>query len=174
MLKRYSLMAFGLALLASFAFGADPYGGGMSEDEAAGILALLGIGIMGLMVIMLFGFIITIFFIISQNRLIDAMAKDENSIPVNKAWTWTQLIPLWNYIALAVSISKLSNQYQEYVSKKGAPSTAFNPTMGWVYFVASVISLFIGFAWVVALIFWIVYWINISGTTKCILFEKND
>lgn len=164
-----------LLLVTTAVFGADgsmqSANFDMNQEEAAGLMGMImGIGIIGIIGVFAIFIIVWVFFIISQNNLIDAMsAKDSSVEPVSKAWTWTQLIPIWSIVALAVSIAKINAQHQEYVQHNGASAKPFNAMWGWAYLISVVVSSFLPFLGVVALVFLILYWVNIVGATKSIM-----
>lgn len=148
---------------------------GVEDQESANaILAMLmGFGAIGIFVIFAALIVVWIFFIISQNKLINALAAENQTMPVSKVWTWTQIIPIWGLVALAVSIVKIGAQHDAYTEKHGALSKPYKPTLGWAYLISIIVSGIIPFIGIITLIIWIVYWVNIAGATKSIVF-KND
>ncbi|OIN83498.1 hypothetical protein [Francisella sp. TX07-6608] len=62
-------------------------------------------------VIIIASFVISVLFILSQQKLVNNIAKANNtSNKIDRAWLWTQLIPVWTYIALVITAVKLDEQ----------------------------------------------------------------
>ncbi len=146
----------------------------MSDEEAAaaGIMAAAGMGLLFLLIYI----VIVIFFVKAQNRLIDTLEVENEYIKTGKVWTWTQLIPLWSYVATGVSIAKITNQFDTYVQEKNIqvnPSNQYKPVWGWLFLgfsVAGAVIPLVGFA---ALAFFIIYWVNINSVVKAIKYSNN-
>lgn len=153
----------GVLLFASTALFANE-----QQEQAAAAAALMGVGIAAVLGFFVVWIIVSIFFIMAQNKLIDAFGKTNNTPPISKVWTWTQLIPLWSIVALIMSITKFSAEYKTYVAKYGEASKPYNPTWGWIVIGSWAVSLVFGLAGIVMFAFWIVYWVNIAGATKAI------
>ena len=116
---------------------------------------------------------ITIFilYIISQNKLIDILKIDNLKFKTHKLWTWTQVVPIWSFIAQIVAIVKMTDQYKVYIRENNIKPDAiseYKPLWGWLFVGFSIFSMIIPFLAIIAFIFWIIYWINISSTTKSI------
>lgn len=117
--------------------------------------------------------IILILYIISQNKLIDTLKTDDAQFQTHKFWTWTQLIPIWSLIAQVVAIVKMTAQYEVFIKEKNiSPNeiSEYKPLWGWLSIGAIVLSMFIflPFLSIVIIGLWIVYWVNISSTSKSI------
>jgi heme/copper-type cytochrome/quinol oxidase subunit 2 len=141
----------------------------MSDEEAAaaGVMTAMGIGFLFLIIYIA----IVIFFVKAQNRLIDTLEVNNKYIKTGKVWTWTQLIPLWSYVATGVSIAKITNQFDTYVQEKNIqinPSNQYKPVWGWLFLGFSVAGMIIPLVGFVALAFFIIYWININSVVKSI------
>jgi hypothetical protein len=157
---------------------------GMTGDEA---MAAGTIGVMFLIPVV--WIVVKLFFIRSQNKFIDVLAREGETI--SKVWTWTQLIPLVSMIAELIIIDKFDNNFKNFsdshqLSGKGRLAY-FNPIWGWIQLILS----FIWIAWDMDLeimwtiwvgvmntcllpVFFIIYWTNISKSTANILayYEK--
>lgn len=170
MLRKLFLLFIGLLSMGTALFAMGPDG-----DQEAAMAAALGMGVMAMVLIFfVVWLIVSLLFIMSQNKLIDALAHGSSSMPISKVWTWTQLIPVWSIVALIVSIVKLSAAYKEYVAKHGESSKPYNPTWGWIMIGSWVISLVFAPVGFVMFIFWIIYWVNIAGAHKAIAFRKEE
>jgi heme/copper-type cytochrome/quinol oxidase subunit 2 len=141
----------------------------MSNEEAAaaGIMASVGI----IMLFLIIYIAIVIFFVKAQNRLIDVLTVNNEHIVTSKVWTWTQLIPLWSYVATGISIVKLTNQFDTFTQEKNIQLDAVNqykPVWGWLFLGFSVAGALIPLVGLVALVFFIIYWININTVVKAV------
>lgn len=143
-----------------------------AEDDSAALIA--GIGMTVFAFLFLFWFVVTIFFVLSQNKLVDAYAEANNTQPISKIWTWTQLIPLWSIVALLVSIIKFSEEKQNFKTKYGVVQSQYNPILGWSVVGAWFFSMIIPFIGIVAFPLWIVYWVNVSSASKSVLQAINN
>jgi hypothetical protein len=128
--------------------------------------------IMGYTILILIPFIlISILYIISQNKLIDALQTNNIQLRTNKIWTWTQLIPIWSLVAQIVAIVKMTEQYKVFLKEKNIrPNEVkeYKPLWGWLFMGFMIASMLIPFLGIMTLIFWIIYWINIYGARKSI------
>ncbi len=138
-----------------------------SNNETAIIAGIIGFGILiwaSIAVVMLF-------FILTQNKLIDILKLKNIENTMSKVWTWTQLIPLWVYVAQVLAIIKISEQYESYINENNIKIykiTEYKPLWGWLFLVFGVVSIFMPLLGIVALVFWILYWVNITAVTKSI------
>ena len=133
--------------------------------------------IIGYVLLILIPFIIIfILYIISQNKLIDILKTDDVKLKTHKLWTWTQLIPLWSFVAQIVAIVKMTDQYKGFIREKDIKPdeiSEYKPLWGWLFIGFSILSMVIPFLAIIAFIFGIIYWINISSTTKSIQHYMN-
>jgi len=116
--------------------------------------------------------ILIILFINSQNNLIDVLAVEDRSARTSKFWTWSQIVPIWSVIAQIVAIIKITNQYHAFVRENSifyGEIDEYQPIWGWLYIGFGLASLFFKPFAVIAFIFFIMYWINISRTTKSVM-----
>ncbi|XSZ47701.1 hypothetical protein ACP8HZ_05175 [Francisella noatunensis] len=58
--------------------------------------------------------VISILFILSQQKLAKALVTANSAEQIHLAWLWTQLIPIWSYMALVVTAVKLGEQTKLY------------------------------------------------------------
>ena len=124
----------------------------------------------GLLILIIFGSI-SILYIISQNKLIDILKIDDAKFKTHKLWTWTQLIPIWSFVAQIVTIVKMSDQYKVFIKEKNIKSTdisEYKPLWGWLFIGFSIFSMIIPFFIIISFLFWIIYWVNINNTRKSI------
>ncbi len=115
--------------------------------------------------------IIYILYIISQNKLIDTLKTDDDKFKTHTFWTWTQLIPLWSFVAQVVALVQMTDQYEVFIKEnniKPSEISEYKPIWGWFSIGASVLSSLLPSLFIIAIGLWIVYWVNISSTTKSI------
>jgi len=120
--------------------------------------------------------IIAILYIISQNKFIDSLKINNSKLETNKVWTWTQLIPIWSIVAQIIALIKMTDQYKNFLIEKNITSseiTEYKPLWGWLFIGFIIISAIIPFASILALVFSIMYWVNISNTRKSIQLYLN-
>ena len=112
--------------------------------------------------------VVMVFFILTQNKLIDAIALNNHEMNTAKVWTWTQLIPIWTYVAQAVTIVKLTEQYKHFLNENKIEVynvSEYKPLWGWLGLGFGAISMVAPFFGMVAFVFLILYWINIHNAT---------
>lgn len=135
-------------------------------SEGGGIMAVLGMVVIVGIVMLL----VTIFFLLSQSSFAKAMKTQNETKNTSAIWIWTQLIPIWSLVAIPVTLIKLNEQFNLYISENNLESNTsiktYNNTWGWVWFIGSVISLFLPIAGLISLVGVIGFWIHINGVKK--------
>ena len=122
-------------------------------------------------------FAITIFFLISQSSFAKSMRLKNRDKETSGIWIWTQLIPIWNFIAIPVTLIKLNEQFNTYILENNLLNSStiksYNNTWGWVWYIGSVVSIFIPFAGLISFIGVIGFWIHISNIRKSLITIRN-
>lgn len=140
-----------------------------ASDDGAAVFAAGLIGFMALIWIAVA--VVTVFFILAQNKLIDTAELNDPDLHTGKVWTWTQLIPVWSYAAQAVTIVKLTEQYKRFVDENNIEAyqiAEYKPIWGWLLLGFGAASMVMPFLGVFALVFLILYWMNIYSSTESI------
>lgn len=114
--------------------------------------------------------IVSILFILSQQKLAKALVTVNSGEQIHPAWLWTQLIPIWSYIALVVTAVKLDEQTKLY-NQTHEKKLKFKASLVYWYLgltllnVVPVINIIVGIA---TIIIFIIIWANITKSTKII------
>lgn len=122
-------------------------------------------------------FVINIFFLRSQYLFSKSMQLNNKTKEISNIWIWTQLIPLWNFIAILFTLIKLDEHYNEYILENNLLNSSsiiqYNKTWGWIWYIGSILTFIIPFAGLVSLIGLIGFWIHISKVRKSLQSIKN-
>lgn len=147
-----------------------PLFAGNGEDT---VFAAFGLVVVAFIVM----FAITIFFLISQSSFAKSMRLKNRDKETSSIWIWTQLIPIWNFIAIPVTLIKLNEQFNTYILENDLLNSStiksYNNTWGWVWYIGSVVSIFIPFAGLISFIGVIGFWIHISNIRKSLITIRN-
>ncbi|MEY8714429.1 hypothetical protein AB9G26_03980 [Francisella philomiragia] len=114
--------------------------------------------------------IVSVLFILSQQKLAKALVTINSSEQIHPAWLWTQLIPIWSYIALVVTTVKLDEQTKLY-NQTHEKKLKFKASLVYWYVgltllnVVPVINIIVGIA---TIVIFIIIWANITKSTKVI------
>nr|MBK2252380.1 hypothetical protein [Francisella philomiragia] len=114
--------------------------------------------------------IVSVLFILSQQKLAKALVTVNTGEQIHPAWLWTQLIPIWSYIALVVTAVKLDEQTKLY-NQTHEKKLKFKASLVYWYVgltllnVVPVINIIVGIA---TIIIFIIIWANITKSTKII------
>lgn len=122
----------------------------------------------GLIIIVIISFIVSVMFIMSQQKLVRKLSQKDQEFVINKAWLWTQLIPVWSYIALVIVTIKIDEQIKIH-NKTSNTKLKFKATTVYWYVgltFLSFVPLLNFLTTIVSLILFIIVWSNISQTTK--------
>lgn len=71
-------------------------------DAILGIAAVFYVGMI----------VVTILFLLAQSKFVKSMNTSNEFNNTSAAWIWTQLIPIWNFVAIPVTLLKINKQYQ--------------------------------------------------------------
>ncbi|MFV0480554.1 MAG: hypothetical protein ACK5LP_01090 [Campylobacteraceae bacterium] len=142
----------------------------MSDSEVMG----LAFGI-SFFVILIF-VVILIFFLLSLSKLSDVVRVENNYVTyVSKAWVWTQLIPVWGFIAMLVYHIKMTEATRA-VEKEfdlNFKTIQYPEVLGWFYALAFLYA-WIPVAGFASLVVWIIYWVQVASTSAQIIRLKNQ
>ncbi|KFJ43609.1 hypothetical protein IBE48_05690 [Francisella philomiragia] len=114
--------------------------------------------------------IVSVLFILSQQKLAKALVTINSGEQIHPAWLWTQLIPIWSYIALVVTAVKLDEQTKLY-NQTHEKKLKFKASLVYWYVgltllnVIPVINIIVGIA---TIVIFIIIWANITKSTKVI------
>ncbi|MBK2295762.1 hypothetical protein IBE33_02360 [Francisella philomiragia] len=114
--------------------------------------------------------IVSVLFILSQQKLAKALVTINSGEQIHPAWLWTQLIPIWSYIALVVTAVKLDEQTKLY-NQTHEKKLKFKASLVYWYVgltllnVVPVINIIVGIA---TIVIFIIIWANITKSTKVI------
>ncbi|MEY8765587.1 MULTISPECIES: hypothetical protein [Francisella] len=117
--------------------------------------------------------IVSVLFILSQQKLAKALVTVNSGEQIHPAWLWTQLIPIWSYIALVVTAVKLDEQTKLY-NQTHKKKLKFKASLVYWYVgltllnIVPVINIIVGIA---TIAIFIIIWANISKSTKIITAE---
>ncbi len=117
--------------------------------------------------------IVSVLFILSQQKLAKALFTVNSAEQIYPAWLWTQLIPIWSYIALVATAVKLDEQTKLY-NKTHKKKLKFKASLVYWYVgltllnVVPVINIIAGIA---TIVIFIIIWANITKSTKIITVE---
>lgn len=123
----------------------------------------------GMGLILLIPIIIWIGFMLSLNKLVNVVRTD--SLPqtfVSKVWVWTQIIPIWGFIALVVFNIKADAAVRALETKLDLPfkTISYPATIGWIVILGA-LYVWIPIVGTLALIICMVlYWVKVSATSK--------
>ncbi|GAB4223035.1 MAG: hypothetical protein Kow0076_5090 [Francisella sp.] len=67
-----------------------------------------------IVVLIITSLVVSVFFILAQQKLSKYLSVINKNEKINPLWLWTQLIPIWSYIALIVTAIKLNDQIKLY------------------------------------------------------------
>ena len=119
-------------------------------------------------------FVISVMFILTQQKLNNVLAE-KNEVPkIHGVWFWTQLLPLWSYIALIVVAIKLDEQIKKYQNNYYKNLKFKRVTVYWYvgFTVLNFIPVINILTTILSMILFIIIWSNMSKTTKQILGEN--
>ncbi|AEI36289.1 hypothetical protein [Francisella salina] len=122
-------------------------------------------------VLIITSLIVSVLFILSQQKLAKALVTVNSGEQIHPAWLWTQLIPIWSYIALVVTAVKLDEQTKLY-NQTHEKKLKFKASLVYWYVgltllnVVPVINIIVGIA---TIVIFIIIWANISKSTKIII-----
>ncbi|WP_244972923.1 hypothetical protein [Francisella philomiragia] len=117
--------------------------------------------------------IVSVLFILSQQKLAKALVTVNSGEQIHPAWLWTQLIPIWSYIALVVTAVKLDDQSKLY-NQTHEKKLKFKASLVYWYVgltllnIVPVINIIAGIA---TIVIFIIIWANITKSCKVITVE---
>lgn len=179
-------ITLGLPLLAEDSSSIDSFKKSLDFFETLGIDLKSILLFYGIFVVI--SLVINILFLRSVSSFAKSMKLSNSLKETSAVWIWTQLIPMWNYVAIPVSFIKLNEQYKEYVLENSSTEVkTFKPIWGWSYYISLILiivssflevlipTLFLirHFLWLVCSIGFIGFWVHISKVRKSIVTSSN-
>lgn len=124
-----------------------------------------GLGLM----MMLIPFLIWLGFMLSLNKLVNVVrTEDLPQTFVSKIWVWTQIIPLWGFVALIVYNIKLDTAVRALETQLKLPfkTIAYPATIGWVVILGALYTWIPVVGALVLIISMILFWVKVASTSK--------
>lgn len=114
-------------------------------------------------------FLIWLGFMLSLNKLVNIIRTD--NLPqtfVSKIWVWTQIIPLWGFVALIVYNIKVDTAVRSLETEFNLPfkSITYPATIGWIVILGVLYSWIPVIGTIVLLICMILFWVKVVATSK--------
>jgi len=112
---------------------------------------------------------IGILFLLSQHKLVNTVRK--NGVPetfINLAWVWTQLIPIWGFIAIIVYHVKMINAIRilEIENKLSLNTLTYPVAVGWLYIFGFLYIWVPIIGSIVYFVIFVIFWIKIVSVRK--------
>ena len=127
-----------------------------NADAVAGIMTAYFI-VLGVVAVVIF--VVDIFFLLSLSKCLQAVAPENRKM--EPGMVWLNLIPLFNYVWLILTILRVAESLEnEYRSRGMTGDGDYGKMMGIIYYV----SMFVCAC--VAVVFWVLYWMKIAGYTR--------
>ena len=129
----------------------------------------------GLIILLLITALLTsVFFILAQQKLVKRFSLVNDTSRISSLWLWSQLIPIWSYIALIVTANHLKQQDDTFINKSQNKEKGSNFKASYSYwYVGSIVLTMIPsisiIAGLVNMIMFVVVWTNISKSTKFLI-----
>ena len=154
------LLAQGLELFAQAGNGFRPAGQGGNANAGQGADAGTMMGIMCFYgVVIVIAVIVQIFFLKTLSKCFQQIAPRNRSMEPGQVWL--ALIPLFGTVWIILTILRLAESLEKEYRSRGLQGDGdFGKQSGLIYIVSSFIC------GCVAVVFWIIYWMKISGYTK--------
>jgi len=132
----------------------QPQGDGADAGMVVGMVICYG-------VLILLGIIIQIFFLLTLSRCLGQVAPRNRTM--EPGMVWLNLIPLFSLVWMFITIIRISESLQKEYRSRGmhADDPEFGKMTGILYMVFSLIG-----CGPVGLVFFIMYWVKISGYKK--------
>ena len=127
------------------------------------------IEVVALVALIIIFFATGILFIMSQQKLSNSLTNANDTHKIHSAWFWTQIIPLWNIVALVVSQVKINDQCKIFMQNHNSEGVGYSITLLYLYLGLSVVGMIpiIGvLASIASLVVFIVFWVKMSKATK--------
>ena len=142
----------------------------MTDDEAQQAATAMAAG--GTILLMLFVMLIVeIFFLAAQHSFVKTIRVANPTLNTSPVWIWTQLIPIWSFVAIPVTLIKIDKQFSAFVQENRLDESQikfYSNTWGWVWYIGSVLSIFIPIMGLVSLAGVIGFWVHINGVKKSV------
>ncbi|ADG92810.1 conserved hypothetical protein [Arcobacter nitrofigilis DSM 7299] len=120
--------------------------------------------------------LVNIFFILSQVKLVNTLKVSNHTKKISKGWLWSQLIPLWSYLAFMVVLFKIESQFQTYLKETSNEQNDnikhYSTTWGLVYIAGVGISNYFPLFYIMIPIGFIGFWIHIYKVKKSLILAQ--
>lgn len=134
-------------------------------------LLFAGFGLIA--VVLIVTVVLNILFLMAQSAFAKSMKLANKDKETSSVWIWTQLIPLWNLVAIPITLLKINEQYKTYVLENDSLQVeSYSSTWGWVWYISSILSIFFPILGLVSLVGLIGFWIHVSKVKKSIEANK--
>lgn len=132
-------------------------------DEAS----VLMVGFIGMGAFLVF-LLIFILFLLSMSKMAISIRTENPETYVSRVWVWTQLIPLWGFIAFIVFHIKMQSRSVVFekdhnleIKHLGYPTVS-----GWFYALNPLYIWFPLVGVIVYLVMFIVFWVKVTGVSS--------
>lgn len=131
--------------------------------------------IMGMMFFIVIS-VVTIIFLVSQHAFAKSMQTSVYMKNTNPGWIWTQLIPIWSFVAIPVTLLKLNEQFKQYVTENNFTANEhlkyYSNVWGWIWYGGTVLGMFVPFFYIISIVGLIGFWIHIMDVKKSLEYIK--
>lgn len=87
---------------------------------------------------------------------------------INFLWIWTQIIPIWSFVAIPITLIKINKQVKAYLKENNLENT-YKPSYGWIWFLTSIISLPFHLFLIISLISFILFYKHLEKVENSLL-----
>ncbi|AXH13998.1 hypothetical protein CP985_09470 [Malaciobacter mytili LMG 24559] len=87
---------------------------------------------------------------------------------INFLWIWTQIIPIWSFVAIPITLIKINKQVKAYLKENNLENT-YKPSYGWIWFLTSIISLPFSPFLIISLISFILFYKHLEKVENSLL-----
>lgn len=116
--------------------------------------------------------VIYYFYLKTLINFIKSMKLETSVYETSTVWVWTQVIPLWGFVAFIVFLIKIETQYKFFLIENNNMDNLiyhYDSKLGWWLLGTSFVSAFFTPLVIVSFIILILFWVNIYRTTKSII-----
>lgn len=125
-------------------------------------------------VVLIVAIVVFILFLLTLSKFTDAVESQKPETLINKAWVWTQLIPIWGFIAMIVFHVKATAAVRAFEVELNEPfnSIQYPVVVGWFYVLAPLYAWIPFVGGIASLVMFIIYWVQISSTSEQLFSKK--
>lgn len=118
-------------------------------------------------------FVVALFYLASLAKATKSIRSNNPVTYVSRAWAWTQLIPLWNIVAIVVYNAKMSTAVAVYNSDNNS-SLAYPSGLGWALVFSFLYVWVPVFGWIAAIVVLIMFWIKVANVSAEAMLHKSS